>query len=734
MNKRFYLIFSISIISALTSFGTTSSLAQSANELILEEIVVTARKRGELLQEVPLSVSVFTARQIQDARIDHVEDFIGMTPNMSTVVVASPGTSFTTIRGITSVRNNEPPMATIVDGVQQSNRIQFTQELFDLESIEVVRGPQGTLYGRNAIGGAIIIKTQQPTNEFRRNIQLSYGRDEDYRVQGSFSGPIIEDKLLFRIAAKYQNRDGYFKNRYLGKEVDSFEDLTIRGLLKTQLNDQLSADIHANIVRSDAGCTNFRWQAANLTPDGLAWDGTFDFTRLDANLVDRDYNQRVLCDSNRDIDEIALKIDYDVGWGTITSISSYARIEEYEGGEQAPYTTLTSLFGLDGFQTQYIDIDTWSEEIRLTSNQDQRIRWLAGAYFLSTDRFISTTVSTDMGSPLVRLERDPFFDDPGNPTTSWNADDNDNFAWAVFFNADYEITDNLVLSAGIRYDEDEREQTVDTRNTVGIPGIVNKETASEVQPKVSLNYTFNDDISAYFSWGRGFRSGQFNQNGLDVVAASIGLNGVELFAPSEVAETFEAGFKSELLNNRLRLNGSVFYTEDENAPYFVFLAGIGAQVLVPINEVEMVGGEVEILARITENIDMYAAVGVLDSEIKEYAVDPNQVGNEAPYIPEITFNIGAQYRTDVNDWLGIFARIDYEHRGEQFWTTENLFPRESLDLVHVRLGFEGADDSWSLIASINNITDLVYNAEWVGGGFSHPAPPLTWAVDLSYRF
>jgi len=732
---RWYQI-TLAVIFAITQVVPRESAAQESTGIgdVLEEIVVTARKREESLQKVPLSVTAFSAQQIQDAKIDHVQDFINLTPNMTTVIVDQPGTSFTTIRGITQVRNQEPPMAIIVDGVEQSSRIQFTQELFDLESIEVVRGPQGSLYGRNAIGGAILIQTKQPTNEYARNIRISYGKDYDYRVQGSFSGPIIEDKLLFRVAAKYQNREGYFHNRYLDEKVDAFEDVTVRALLKAYFSDELSLNLRANIVRSDSGCVNFRWSVANLTPDGLAWDGTFDFSRQDANLVDRNYNQRILCNSNRDIDELSAIIDYDLDWAKLTSITSYARIEEAEGGEQAPYTSTLTLSGLDGFQSQFVDISTLSEEIRLTSNLDQQLRWQVGAYFLSSDLFLSTSVSTDIGHPYRRLEKDPAFSDPRNPTTSWSADDNDNFAWAVFANVDYDISENLELFIGVRYDEDQREQSVDPRNTAGEPGSFNEETTSEIQPKVSLKFQMSENVSIYGSWGRGFRSGQFNQNGITEAAAAVGIPGVSLFAPSEVADTFEFGLKSRWMNDRLQFNGSIFRTEDENAPYFVFLAAIGAQVLVPIEQVDIFGGEIELLAIISDALDIYASVGVLDSEIKEYAIDPANVGNKAPYTPDVTFNFGGQYRKEINDRLGFYARVDYEHRGEQFWTTENLFPRDSLDLVGLRVGFENPEGNWSLIASVNNVTDVIYNEEWVGGGFSFPAPPRTWAVDLNYKF
>lgn len=712
-------------------------LSEGVLAVELEEIVVTARQRAESLQDVPLSETAYTARQIEDAKIDKAGDFIGMTPNVTLAESQSAGVSFMTIRGVTQVRNGEPPVATVVDGVLQINSRQFTQELFDVEQIEVLRGPQGALYGRNATGGAILISTKQPTNETEGYIRLGVGKGEEKRVQGSVSGAIAADKLLYRIAGSYIDRDGYLDNDFLGSEVDPYEDITVRGMLKWHVSDNLTADLRVNIGRNEGGAVNFQYQPALFDPANPCFTtGALAFAGpSDSDSVSRDFCANNKGEGERDIDELSFKIDYDLGFATLTSISSWNRVEEYTAGDQFPYTATVDLFGIfDGTQTQYADVEAWSEELRLTSNSDSALRWMVGAYYLQTDRFISTTTGDDNRMGIARIERNPQFANPANPTLSFLADDNDNTAWAVFGSVNYDITENLEAALALRYDKDEREQDVSIFNTSGVPGAKNKEEFDKLQPKFSLRYRINNDVQVYGSWGVGFRSGQFNQNGVGQAAAGVGLIGVGDVVDQEETESFEIGFKSELLDNRVRLNGSVYRTIVDGQHYFVFVGAIGAQVLVNIDEVELTGGELELLAHVSDNFDIYAGYGYTDSEINEYALDASLEGNRAPYVPRFTFNIGGQYRFPISEQLQGLARVDYERRGTQYWDPENSTARTSINLVHARLGIESTDDKWSLVASVNNAGDKEYNSEWVLGGFSHPAPPRVWTVDFRYNF
>lgn len=715
-------------------------------EFALEEIVVTARGREETLQSAPLSVSVLSKQTLEDARVTRVDDFIGLTSGITIANAQDAGTNFITIRGMSQTRNGEPPVAVIVDGVLQVNSRTFDQTLFDIENIQVLRGPQGARYGRNATGGAIIINTVGPSEDFEGYVRAGIGRGEEYSFEGSISGPIVEDTLSYRLSASYTDRDGVFENFVLDEEVDYFEDITVRGHLRWTPNSNFSADARVNIIRTDAGSLNYSYQPAVVDPaTGLP---NFDFTIADADLVERNFSANNLGLDDRDVTQFSLRLNYQADWGEFSSVTSYDDIEQSTGSDQFPYTAASSItFGafpfFDGTQSQYFAIDAFSQEFRFTSNSDQRLRWMAGAYLLLTDRFVSSSIMNDLEQGFTRVRREPI-SPAASPLTSFIADDNDNTAYAFFFALDYDIVDNLELSFAGRYDRDERKQTVSADQglydngvvvaPIGSAGAINRADFSKFQPKVSLRYIANDDLSLYASWGQGFRSGQFNQNGVGAVAAGAGVPGVTDLLGKETTETWEAGWKSTFLDGRVSLNGALYHTEVTNAPYFVFIGAVSAQVLVPIDEVTIKGGELELNARVTPNLDFYAGLAISDSEIDAYTVNPGAVGNDAPYVPESAINIGGQYRTELTSDIGLFMRVDYERRGSQFWDPENTTARSAIDLVNVRLGVEDNDGAWSLTGSVSNLFDEVYNSEWVLGGFAHAGLPDIWRLDFRYNF
>ncbi|MBQ0771767.1 MAG: TonB-dependent receptor plug domain-containing protein, partial [Sphingomonadales bacterium] len=215
-----------------------SAIAQDAGSEATESafddnvIVVTARGRNESLLDVPISETVFDAQAIADANIQRVDDFIALTTGVTFSNSQDAGTNFISIRGLSQTRNGEPPVAVVVDDVLQSNARSFDQPLFDLESVEVLRGPQGALYGRNATGGAIIINTKMPSNDFGGYVNLHAGTGDEYGAEMSVSGPIIDDKILFRVSGKYVDRGGYFDNVFLGEKADYLEDIALRAHLR----------------------------------------------------------------------------------------------------------------------------------------------------------------------------------------------------------------------------------------------------------------------------------------------------------------------------------------------------------------------------------------------------------------------------------------------------------------------------------------------------------------------
>ncbi len=702
----------------------------------LEEIVVTARRRDESALEAPLAVTAFTAEMVKDAGIQRVEDFIQLTPNVTVATSQGIGTNFISIRGVTQVRNGEPPVATIVDGVLQFSSLQFRQELFDIDSIEVVKGPQGAIYGRNATGGAILINTRRPTNESYGYLQVGAGDGDEYQVQGSYGGALVEDRWFGQISANYIDREGYLDNITRGEKADRFEDTTVRGRLIFDDGGSFTADLRASLSLHRGRGIGFQYQAVDIADDGITATGFgTDTGPIDANnvLPVRDNNVDF---GERDMIDLAARLEWEIGDGVLVSTTSYTDIEDWSDSDQFPYTNARSapeLFGFDGTQTGFFELEAISQELRY-SVEGERTRWEIGAYYLDWDRFVSLSTGVDTGQGIIRLERMPT-DDPRNPTTSFLADDNANTSIAFFGSFDFDITDQLDVSLAVRYDEEERTQDVSPLQfPAGSPGARNEATFDKVQPKITFRWQPNDTNNVYLTWGEGFRSGQFNQNGVGEAAADIGLIGVTDVVEAEESESFEIGYKGSFVDDRLRLNAAVFSTDVENQQFFSFIGAISAQILTSIDEVSLSGGEIDLTYQVSDALTVFGAYGFTDSEIDAYALDPTAVGNDAPYIAENTLNLGFQYVQPVSDAMNFFLRTDYEQRGEQFWDTANSTARDALDFVNLRIGVESAEDRWSLMGQVYNLNDERYNSEWVAGGFSAAAPGRIWNVRYRYNF
>lgn len=716
---------------ALLAAAPPGAVAQPPGEL--EEILVTARKRAESYLDVPVAVNTFTAADIESAGIERPQDYIDLTPNMSMVQTQNQGTSFITVRGISQARNSEPSVAVLIDGVLMANPSQFNQELVDVESIEVLKGPQGALYGRNAIGGAIIVRTREPTDTFEGNVMAGYDSGPGYKVRGGISGPITEN-FKYRAAVSVFDTDGYIDNTYLGEEADPFRDVSGRLRFVWDASDAFRADLRFHASQVDTQALYF-----NITE-------SVNDTSLDVRVNNPGVNER-------DIYGTSLKLDYDTAAGTLTSITAWDSLEELLTGDQFDFlpieeSVLFQFFGADQAQHQWLDVEAVSQELRFTSPADKRVRWIAGAYAISTDRFISTGNVFDLGTgivPEVKTEPLPLF----NPQFTYLADSQDNFAWAVFANVDVDITDALEASFALRYDEDERENTTETPEEfipaplqgIAFPGQVRKETWDELQPKVTLRYRPAQEAMFYAGYSRGFRSGGFNQTGV----GAAGIAGVDDIFDEETADTYEIGAKAEFLDRRVNTNLSFYYTKAEGSYFFVFDPNTSTQNLGNLGAVDYRGAEFEVRALITPGLDGYLGIGYTDSEIKESDRDPGDIGKEAPLVSRYSINLGLQYRQDIRGWEGWrgFIRPDLDVIGPTWFYPDNFTERKALQLVNLRLGLE--NDAWSVTAWARNLTDEEYNAEWSPGPMFFPEPgyannfvfkalPRRWGIDVSYRF
>lgn len=704
--------------------------APAAEETADDGIVVTGLRRSESLQDTPAAVSVFDSQAIENAGIERPSDFIALTSNVTLVETQNAGNAFVIIRGITQNRNSEPSVAVIVDGVQQVNPAQFNQDLFDIEQIEVLKGPQGGLYGRNAIGGAIIITTKKPTDDFSGNVTAGIDNGFGYFLRGGVSGPVAEN-VFFRVAGSYYNTDGFIPNTFLGEDADPVEDFSLRANLLVEATDRLSIDLRGSVNQ--------------LRTQGLYYNIVNDVNTIAPVRVNNPGQ------NDRDIYNGSLKIEYAGDNAVLTSVSSYDTLTEILTGDAFDFLPIEDSFffnlfegifgpgnGFDLTQSQYLNVKAFSQEVRLASPENGgRFNWMVGGYLIDTERFISTGNTIDTGNGAFPVFRSPSTN-PLNPQFSFLSDGQDNFAWALFANAGFEITPEFRVDGSLRYDRDKRRQTTLTPQAFlpvvpGVPqaqsGEVRTATFDDWQPKITLTYEPTPDVTIYGGYSRGFRSGGFNQTGVGAEAVNNNIVGVGDIFDAETADTFEIGAKAQL--GPVRLSGAAYTTLSKNSYFFVFLAQSSTQNLGNIPETRLNGFELEATAEVLPDFDINAAIGVTDSSIEEFP-DASVIGNKAPQISSYTLNLGAQYAGALTDTLDALVRVDYRRLGRTFWEPFNTTSRDPVDVVDARVGVSA--NGISVTAFASNLFDETYNAEFSPGGFVFRARPRRFGVEVGYKF
>lgn len=497
----------------ITSLTTATLLAgglnlisiSTASAAEIEEIVVTARKRSESLQDVPIAITAFTQTTIEQAGIERPNDFITLMPNVTIVDSANVGDTQVSIRGIVSTRDAESTFAYVVDGVLNTNPNAFNEELVDIQQIEVLKGPQGALYGRNAVAGAILVTTKPPSDEASGKIKVSTGTQGSVKYTGSYSGP-ISDGLSGSISYSHREQDGHYENALTGRDdvVDFLQDDTGRLRLVWDANDKTTLDFKAGYSQVSAGAINFN--AAFAIPAFVDIFGSPSFN-ADVNDIDFVYGFNVPGENEQTTTDLSLKLDYAASFGDVTANVSYNDLEEYllsdgtsatfYGYELTPQcqtdrATLNSfsrpdLFGeffqpfgvlppgegndfagvygpytptsCDGYQYQERNQNDISAEVRVTSNGDSALRWVGGAYATKIEREVVVAYGADQG---LGFERQPYVGPNGlNPTDLLFWDEFDTEVFALFGQIEYDLSDSVELAFALRYDREDR--TVDNR-------------------------------------------------------------------------------------------------------------------------------------------------------------------------------------------------------------------------------------------------------------------------------
>lgn len=674
----------------------------------LEEVVVKARKRDERFLDIPESISVFGEAAIQDAGIDNIQDVASLAPSLYFSGDWSPGFGTMSMRGISNNPNADAPIAFVVDGVALANSFLLGQDLYDIQQIEVLRGPQGALYGRGAVAGAINIQTKAPTNDREYSVDAMAGRGSTYRLKASASGPIVEDKLLYRISGKYLDTDGILDNEYLNDPVDFREEKSVRLRLLYYATDSLTADFRASHVEADHGGTY--WSSWNV-PEALG---------LPQGEIQSDW----MTHGSTDVDDYALKLDWETGIGTLTSITSY---QDISIPRQVDITFVPLSITEASIDPE--DAELFTQELRLTSPDDQDFRWLLGGFYQTSERSRSINVWLNTNSLAGNFN-------PEEKILIQVAElpaELENTVKSVFGQVAYDISPELELSLAVRYDEDKREDVLN--------GF--KETFDDTQPKLTLRYTPSNNLMFYATYSEGFRSGGFNTN------PTFG----RIFDQEELTN-YELGFKHAALDNTLVLTGAVYFEELDNPQFYAFSSEEAAQGLVNGESAEVLGGELEVNYNPLPGLDLYAGFSYIDSEITDFGNVPGfdilsaeEVdGNNMLYTPEYSVNLSAQYRQPMADGrYSLFGRVDVDHRGKVYFGPDNIEAdgeyQDDLTLLNLRAGVDF--DRWSVVGFVNNATDEDYDTFCFIGRFIGNAMginacqrgrPRMYGVEVSARF
>lgn len=495
--KRRLLYKTVSTVLAATAITTAYA------ETILEEVTVTARKRAENIQEVPIAVTPFTAAEIRDAGIERPADFIELVPNVTIVDTANVGDTQVSIRGIISTRDAESNFAYVVDGVLITNPNAFNGELIDIEQIEVLKGPQGALYGRNAVSGAILVNTLTPGDEFAAKFKAGAGNNSTYNASALISGPLGGNGVAASLTAYTRQTDGHYSNTFTGADdaVDFLEESGLRGRLIWEVNDDFTLDFRGATRQVEGGAINFN--AVFAIPAFVDFLGSPTFWK-DVNEHDFTFGFNVPGENEQDTSEFSVKADWALDAFDVTAIAAYNDLDEYllSDGTSATFygyeltpacqqdrLTLNSftrpdLFGdplapflvlppasaggaefagvygpytataCDGFQYQERNQQDSSFEVRLTSTTGEGLRWIAGVYHLNIDREVVVAYGADQGQGFLRQ---PYVPPSGpNPTDLLFWDDFDTDVYAAYGQLEFDLGEAMELALALRYDKEDR--------------------------------------------------------------------------------------------------------------------------------------------------------------------------------------------------------------------------------------------------------------------------------------
>ncbi|MGK0234825.1 MAG: iron complex outermembrane receptor protein [Psychroserpens sp.] len=679
----------------------------------LDEVIISANRRLQNIQKTAVSVSAISAKEVAQLQIKEFNELSSIAPNFNTFDDGGTGI-FTLIstRGISTIDVN-PTVGVYVDDVPYFTSLAFPLSLSDVDKIEILRGPQGTLYGRNALAGVIKITSKRPQNKLTGFATLSYGNLNAKEIGFGFGAPLVKDKLFFRASGTINERDGFVKNEFNNTDLQNRKSIDANFRFKYFANDRLTLGLLYNVQRRESNAYAF----VTSTPDNTFQD-ILENTPYQVNF-DTDVLQTAVTQN------LAFNLKYDFNTFSLDAITAYQVTDQYSLDELD--------FSPLNIQSASKDSDyiNFSQEIRLASNGDTKLNWTTGVFaYLNNESRIDTNINgSDIGLVIPDFESIAPFSQIDTP-------DLERKGVALFGQATYDITDKLTFTGGLRFDYEEVDASVArTHTTPAFTASSFSESANfnAISPKIAISYQANDKVFVFANAAKGFRPGGIN---------TFVINGADAPFDPETTFNYEAGIKTNLFENRLQLNLTGFYISYENQQAFTVLDLTNFIIGVDnIGESRSYGLELESKWAATKGLTFNMNFGYLNTEILTYAPIDFQTGEEndlsgrnLPLSPEFNGNLNINYIKPLNKKLNLEASVDYNYKSEFSFNFANDATQDAYGLLNSRIGITSKHVDFFLWGK--NIADVTYFSYGYGVGTFNAASfglPQTYGVTLTAK-
>lgn len=694
--------------------GNTADFVLSQISDQLNEVVVSANRRLQDIQKTPASVSAIGPKRVEQLQVKQFTELNSIAPNFRSYDDGANG-SFTLFasRGISTIDNN-PAIGLYVDDVPYFNTFAFPLSLADVEQIEVLRGPQGTLYGRNALAGVIKITTKKPQNVLTGYATVGVGNLNSNEYAFALSTPVVKDKLFFRANMSIQERDGFVENTITGENLQDREAVEGNFRLRYYASDKLTVNFQYNLQRRESNAYAFVLASPDNTLQDILANAPFQVS----------YNEDVFRETITQ--NLALSLKYDFNSFSLNSVTAF-QDTDLDALDEFDYTPLS--IQAAGRELEYQNI---SQEIRLVSTSNTKFNWIAGAFLYRNKNDDGNDFITGVDFPLV----DPDFTGLV-PFTRFDRADIVQQGYALYGQASLDITDKITLSAGLRYDFEENETTIDRSFDSPVFPATNFSGSTDFDsfsPKVAISYQANENTFVFANVARGFRPGGVNQFVLDETQTGF---------DSENTLNYEAGIKNNLFNNRLKLNLTGFFITYNNQQVFTLLNLANFDLGTDnIGESRSFGLELESQWAITRGLSLGLNLGYLNTEILEFSpVDFNTglpadfSGNDLPISPEFNGNLNLNYIQPLSKKINFESSLDYTYQSDVFFDVGNELVQEAYGILNGRVGL--TTKNLDLFVWGKNITDETYFSYGFGvSGFNNAAfgLPQTYGATLTAKF